>query len=206
MPHSEPYAPIRRQVLNLLRTVNRVRKQDGFEPVPTSCLRLKRRVYRPLGASLAPRRFDRPDDTAPLCIVVFSSLPPVPRKATEVKELCRRFVRVVDRCCRRPIGVTLVGLMHGSRRSSRRPKTLRPGLSLASSAGGLKQLPLPGRRTLTTISRTKADRRRPSLLLSRACRSTATHLVRRAKLRSRRVFSAAAWRHSSDLRKPNNCY
>ena len=44
----EPYAPVRRQLLNLLRAVNRARKQAGFEPVPVECLRLKRRIYRPL--------------------------------------------------------------------------------------------------------------------------------------------------------------
>jgi len=45
----EPYAPIRRQLLNLLRAVNRVRKQAGFEPVPGSCLRLRRQIYKPCG-------------------------------------------------------------------------------------------------------------------------------------------------------------
>lgn len=45
----EPYAPIRRQLLNLLRAVNRARKQGGFERVPEDCLRLKRRIYRPFG-------------------------------------------------------------------------------------------------------------------------------------------------------------
>ena len=49
----EPYAPVRRQLLNLLRAVNRARKEAGLEPVPTSCLRLKRRIYRP---------FDTADD------------------------------------------------------------------------------------------------------------------------------------------------
>ena len=43
----EPYAPIRRQLLNLLRAVNRVRSQAGFETVPVDCLRFKRRIYRP---------------------------------------------------------------------------------------------------------------------------------------------------------------
>ena len=43
----EPYAPVRRQLVNLLRAVNRVRKQAGFEPVPPSCLRLKRKIYKP---------------------------------------------------------------------------------------------------------------------------------------------------------------
>lgn len=43
----EPYAPIRRQLLNLLRAVNRARKRAGLEPVPMACLRLKRRIYHP---------------------------------------------------------------------------------------------------------------------------------------------------------------
>ncbi len=45
----EPYAPIRRQLLNLLRAVNRTRKQVGFDGVPVECLRLKRQIYRPFG-------------------------------------------------------------------------------------------------------------------------------------------------------------
>lgn len=43
----EPYAPVRRQLLNLLRAVNRLRESAGFEPVPVSALRLRRRVVRP---------------------------------------------------------------------------------------------------------------------------------------------------------------
>lgn len=43
----EPYAPVRRQLLNILRAVNRLRKLRGFEPVPFDALRLKRRVVRP---------------------------------------------------------------------------------------------------------------------------------------------------------------
>ncbi len=40
----EPYAPIRRQLLNILRAVNTKRKLAGKGPVPTSALRLRRRV------------------------------------------------------------------------------------------------------------------------------------------------------------------
>jgi hypothetical protein len=43
----EPYAPIRRQMLNLLRAVNRVRKTAGYEPLPHHVLPLRRRVVRP---------------------------------------------------------------------------------------------------------------------------------------------------------------
>jgi len=45
----EPYAPVRRQLLILLRAVNRLRKSAGFEPVPVSALRFRRRVVRPFG-------------------------------------------------------------------------------------------------------------------------------------------------------------
>ena len=43
----EPYAPVCDQLFRLLRAVNRKRKEAGFEPVPTSALRLRRRIYRP---------------------------------------------------------------------------------------------------------------------------------------------------------------
>ena len=46
----EPYAPVRRQLLNILRAINRARLAAGFEPVPSSALRLKRRILQPLGA------------------------------------------------------------------------------------------------------------------------------------------------------------
>lgn len=39
----EPYAPVRRQLLNILRAVNRERHAAGFEPVHYSALRLGRR-------------------------------------------------------------------------------------------------------------------------------------------------------------------
>lgn len=45
----EPYAPVRRQLLNLLRAVNERRKHAGYEPVPVTCIRMKRRIYRPFG-------------------------------------------------------------------------------------------------------------------------------------------------------------
>lgn len=43
----EPYAPVRRQLLNLLRHVNDVRQRAGLETLPTTCLRFKRKVYQP---------------------------------------------------------------------------------------------------------------------------------------------------------------
>lgn len=45
----EPYAPVRRQLLNILRAVNRARREAGFEPVAVSALRLRRRVVKPFG-------------------------------------------------------------------------------------------------------------------------------------------------------------
>ena len=43
----EPYAPVRRQLLNMLRLVNKRRKAAGFEILPYSVLHLRRRVVRP---------------------------------------------------------------------------------------------------------------------------------------------------------------
>ncbi len=43
----EPYAPVRRQFLNILRAVNRERKKAGYEPAPVEALRLRRTVVRP---------------------------------------------------------------------------------------------------------------------------------------------------------------
>jgi hypothetical protein len=43
----EAYAPVRRQLLNLHRKVNEARNAAGLEPVPMSCLPLRRRVLRP---------------------------------------------------------------------------------------------------------------------------------------------------------------
>ncbi len=49
----EPYAPVRRQLLNILRAVNRLRREAGFEPVPVSALRFRRRVVRPFDRGTA---------------------------------------------------------------------------------------------------------------------------------------------------------
>ena len=45
----EPYAPIRRQMLNILRAVNERRKRAGFRQIPTEVLPLRRRIVRPFG-------------------------------------------------------------------------------------------------------------------------------------------------------------
>lgn len=42
----QAYAPVRRQVLNLHRAVNRVRKTAGLQEIPMAALRLRRRVVR----------------------------------------------------------------------------------------------------------------------------------------------------------------
>ncbi len=46
----ERYAPVRRQLLNILRGVNRVRKVAGFSRIRGESLRLRRRIVRPFGA------------------------------------------------------------------------------------------------------------------------------------------------------------
>lgn len=43
----EPYAPVRRQLLNILRAMNRRRESAGLGPVPIEALRLRRRVLKP---------------------------------------------------------------------------------------------------------------------------------------------------------------
>lgn len=42
----ERYAPVRRQLLNIWRAVNRLRTEAQFEPVPVTALRLQRGVVR----------------------------------------------------------------------------------------------------------------------------------------------------------------
>lgn len=53
----EPYAAIRRQLLNILRSVNRARYEAGFELVSVSVLRLRRKIVKPFGDD-ARRAFD----------------------------------------------------------------------------------------------------------------------------------------------------
>jgi hypothetical protein len=48
----EPYAPVRRQLLNVLRALNRARGVAGLEAVPTSALRLSRKGVKPFGEEL----------------------------------------------------------------------------------------------------------------------------------------------------------
>lgn len=43
----EPYAPVRQQILNILRLVNKARKAAGLEPVSPKVLRYQRNIVRP---------------------------------------------------------------------------------------------------------------------------------------------------------------
>lgn len=43
----EPYAPVRRQMLNIHRAINRTRKRAGMECVSVRALRLSRRIVKP---------------------------------------------------------------------------------------------------------------------------------------------------------------
>jgi len=45
----EPYAPIRRQMLKILRKANRVRKRAGYTILPPDILPMRRRVVKPFG-------------------------------------------------------------------------------------------------------------------------------------------------------------
>jgi hypothetical protein len=42
----EPYAPVRKQLLKLLRLVNAERQAAGYEKLPVTCLRFKRQIVR----------------------------------------------------------------------------------------------------------------------------------------------------------------
>jgi len=47
----EPYAPVRRQLLNILRAVNRRRRLAGLGTVPFTCIRMRRQICRPFAES-----------------------------------------------------------------------------------------------------------------------------------------------------------
>jgi hypothetical protein len=63
----EPYAPVRVQLLGLLRGINRRRKLAGLEFIPSSALRLHRSPVRPFEEreeiSASAVRFEAPDST-----------------------------------------------------------------------------------------------------------------------------------------------
>jgi hypothetical protein len=46
----EPYAPVRKQLLRLLRQMNAKRKAMGYERIPVEVLRLRRRIVKPFEA------------------------------------------------------------------------------------------------------------------------------------------------------------
>ena len=50
----EPYAPVRQQLLNLLRYTNRRREVAGLESINTSVLRFRRRIVRPFEPGETP--------------------------------------------------------------------------------------------------------------------------------------------------------
>jgi hypothetical protein len=52
----EPYAPVRRQMLNLFRAVNRSRRRAGFKLVPVEVLPLRRRIICPFISSKSTGR------------------------------------------------------------------------------------------------------------------------------------------------------
>lgn len=61
----EPYAPVRFQLFEILRLVNRLRKAAALGPVPQSAIRKKRRIYRPFepegeGSEVIPARREGP--------------------------------------------------------------------------------------------------------------------------------------------------
>jgi hypothetical protein len=47
----EPYAPVRRQLLALLRAVNRARGTAALEAVASTCFRFRRQICRPFEAT-----------------------------------------------------------------------------------------------------------------------------------------------------------
>lgn len=49
----EPYAPIRKQLLNLLRLVNEARQSAGLEKLPPTVLRYRREIVKPYGIGMA---------------------------------------------------------------------------------------------------------------------------------------------------------
>jgi hypothetical protein len=44
-----PYAPVRQQILQIWRAVNRARRQAGYERIPVECVRWRRLIVKPFG-------------------------------------------------------------------------------------------------------------------------------------------------------------
>jgi hypothetical protein len=58
----EPYAPVRRQLLSLVRAMNKARKAAGLKPLSYSCVRLKRDFARTFARVDDPARDSREMD------------------------------------------------------------------------------------------------------------------------------------------------
>ena len=72
----EPYAPIRRQYLNILRAVNGLRRRAGYRPVPVEVVPLRRRPVKPfLPFDEALRRAGRPSLPVPGCKSTYAQGP-----------------------------------------------------------------------------------------------------------------------------------
>jgi hypothetical protein len=50
----EPYAPVRQQMLNILRVVNNKRRANGLAPLYSDVLRYRRRIVKPFDAPESP--------------------------------------------------------------------------------------------------------------------------------------------------------
>ena len=60
----EPWAPVRRQLFQLMNAINRSRRTAGYAEIRSSCLRLRRRVVRPFEGSLAEQMLDAGNSSA----------------------------------------------------------------------------------------------------------------------------------------------
>lgn len=60
IPRYVPYAPVRRQLWNIWREVNRVRAAAGLDLVSQECLPLRRRIVRPFGPAELTLHADEP--------------------------------------------------------------------------------------------------------------------------------------------------
>jgi hypothetical protein len=57
----EPYAPIRAQLHSILREINRRREMAQYDPLPSSCIRVRRRVLKPFESNVEFGRKDSED-------------------------------------------------------------------------------------------------------------------------------------------------
>ena len=73
-----PFARVRRQMLHILRAVNRQRKLAGFEPVPMAALRFQRKPVRPFGA------IEQCNDAETGMCILSTSMVLVRQRATEI--------------------------------------------------------------------------------------------------------------------------